>query len=162
MQVLLPSHEAPSPHPSPRRGEGDELSFSPSSEGRPGFFPLAPIGERVPERRVRGRITRNRTTAPELCARSQSSPTCHRPSLAPQWSRGGMARNASGTWDWSTSGFTSASRVIGRSRDRPAFPRPDRPGYDRPVGQARRPNPLPHLPEIPVVPITQPTRCNFR
>jgi hypothetical protein len=55
MQVLLPSHEAPSPHPSPRRGEGDELSFSPSSEGRPGFFPLAPIGERVPEGRVRGR-----------------------------------------------------------------------------------------------------------
>jgi hypothetical protein len=50
MQVLLPSHEAPSP----RRGEGDELSFSPSFEGRPGFFHLAPIGERVPEGRVRG------------------------------------------------------------------------------------------------------------
>ena len=29
-QVLLPSHEAPSPHPSLRRGEGDEFSFSPS------------------------------------------------------------------------------------------------------------------------------------
>jgi hypothetical protein len=58
MQVLLPSHEAPSPHRSPRRGEGDELSFSPSSEGRTGFFPLAPIGEREPEGRVRGRVLR--------------------------------------------------------------------------------------------------------
>jgi hypothetical protein len=82
MEVLLPSHESPSPVlrvPSPRRGEGYELSFSPSFEGRPGFFPLAPFGERVPEGRVRGRITRNRTTAPHLSTRSQSSPTFRRP-----------------------------------------------------------------------------------
>jgi hypothetical protein len=74
MQVSLPSHAAPSPAlraPSPRRGEGDELCFSPSAEGRPRFFPLAPIGERVPEGRVRGRAIRatepqHRNFAPEL------------------------------------------------------------------------------------------------
>jgi hypothetical protein len=58
MPVLLPSHGAPSPDPSPRRGEGDELSFSPSSEGRPGFFPSPLLGRGCPEGRVRGRAIR--------------------------------------------------------------------------------------------------------
>ena len=44
----------PSPHPSPRWGEGDDLSLSPrlKDEHRP--FPPRPTGERVPEGRVRG------------------------------------------------------------------------------------------------------------
>ncbi len=44
----------PSPQPSPRRGEGDDLSRETSFEGVRGLFPPLPVGERMPEGQVRG------------------------------------------------------------------------------------------------------------
>jgi 4-amino-4-deoxy-L-arabinose transferase-like glycosyltransferase len=55
MRVVFPSHEAPSPQPSPRRGEGDDLFLTPAPKKRQGFFLPRPSGERVPVGRVRGR-----------------------------------------------------------------------------------------------------------
>ena len=42
------------PHPSPRRGEGDDLSPRPGYGKRTAFLPPRPDGERVPVGRVRG------------------------------------------------------------------------------------------------------------
>jgi hypothetical protein len=41
---------APSPHPSPRRGEGDDVSLTPGLRERPSRFPpLAPTGRGCPK-----------------------------------------------------------------------------------------------------------------
>ena len=65
---------APSTRPSPRRGEGDDVSLAPGLQEQPGhFFPPRPHGERVPEGRVRGRTTSSYHRASGKPSRSATS-----------------------------------------------------------------------------------------
>ena len=66
----------PSPRPSPRRGEGDDLSLTPCFEHRPRHSIPRPNGERVPEGRVGGRTSPrpNGERVPEGRVRGRTSP----------------------------------------------------------------------------------------
>ena len=104
---------APSPHPSPRRGEGDDVSLAPSFQERPGRFPPSPTGSRslsfvvgVSDEEI---LSKNFMASP--CVSAAGSP--HQVILASRRAqRRRQAESRAGSWP-KTSGSSACTRTCG-------------------------------------------------
>ena len=118
--------KTPSPQPSPRRGEGDDVFVAPSFEGPPGSFTSPPRGEVAPPlaRRVRGALVQQKhslahhnspLSIPTFRRISAHGPIMDLSRDHCHWSkdRSGNGRNRSGTSD--TSVRPARPRTCGRS-----------------------------------------------